>query len=149
MRGHQSSGLWTWAPCGRRLGAVFLLDFTRADVAVVFLVGERPLDPAHGLGFEILVAEEFGERIESVDPVGAALPGVAVAAEPSVAGAADFRIPAVEVAGHALGHALEFIEQPGLGFDRSEREFRVGFFSERGAVEDGFGGADRSGGEGE
>ena len=66
-------------------GAFERTVFRRAEIAVGPLAADGPLDPRAGLFYQLPVVEDVGQRQQPVEPVGAAFPDVAVAAQPAVA----------------------------------------------------------------
>ena len=108
--------------------------FRRAEIAVGLPAAERPLDPGAGLFDQPFVAEDIGQRQQPVDPIGAAFPDVAVAAQPAVARAHHFGVDRIEVPRQPVGLALQLVAEPSFGADGAQRKFYEGLFAQRGAV---------------
>ena len=108
--------------------------FRRAEIAVGLPAAERPLDPGAGLFDQPFVAEDIGQRQQPVDPVGAAFPDVAVAAQPAVARAHHLGVDRIEVPRQPVGLTLQLVAEPPFGADGAQRKFHEGLFAQRGAV---------------
>src|SRR5580704_4000478 len=76
--------------------------FIRSKVTVRPLAGEGPFDKWLCPGDELLVMEDISERQQTVQPIRATLPLIAVPAAPAIANPHHKRIKAVEMTRGAL-----------------------------------------------
>ena len=83
--------------------------------AVIVLVGDDVIHVAHHFGLERCVVQEKGQRDQAVQPVGSALPALAVAAEP--AAVADVGPELVQVPAQPVGLDAQLPRQPAPGPD--------------------------------
>ena len=97
-----------------------------SEIAVGRLRRQRPFDPRLHLGDQPPVFENVGQRQQAVDPVGTALPHVAVASEPAVARAHDLRVERIEVSGHAVAHPHKLFVEPARRLHGADRQFGIG-----------------------
>ena len=103
----------------------------RAEIAVLALTSQNPLDPRPDLRLELRVVEQPGQRQQSVDPVRAALPLVAVAAQPAVARPHHLGVELVHAARGARTLPFEHLPEPPLRPDGAQRQFDIGFRRQR------------------
>ena len=96
------------------------------EVTILFLAGQSPLNPGLNFVDKSLIAQNVSQRKQTVDPVGTTLPHVAIATEPTVAGAHNLGIESVEVAGHTVGHDVQLLFEPTLGLYCTNGQLHVG-----------------------
>ena len=106
----------------------------RAEGAGVLLAerhlgGEHPFDPGARRGEQRLVAEHVRERHEAVEIVGAALPALAVPAQPAAV-RADVGPHLRELPGDAVGLEAQLALEPAAGPDLPQRQ-RLGSLPQR------------------
>ena len=94
------------------------------------------LGPAQRFGNQRLIVQQISQGQQAVDPVGAALPGVPVAAYPGIVVPDNLGIQFIQMPGGAGGLPLQLLQKPALGLYGTQGKVGVISAREGGAVED-------------
>jgi len=106
----------------------------RTKIAIRLLAVQRPFYPGFDFVYKHLILQNIGQREQSIDPVGAPLPHIAIPSQPAVPLAHHCFIDLVEMTRHPVLLAHQLILQPSFGGNRSQRQLQVGLGKKGGTV---------------